>query len=152
MSRHRRGRITVQHQPTGAERGMVRFMGIVHAVMGAVFVIASLTVIFPNAGLFALPFLAGGAFFCVNGIRLVIGKNGFARRVAYDVETDVEEETILGVMEEKTAPTQDTQAEYSASYSTNAKMRLEQLEQLKAAGLISEREYREKREEIIDSL
>ena len=155
MSKHRRGRITVQHQPTGAQRGMVRMMGVVHAIFGAVFVIAALTVILPNAGLFALPFLAGGAFFCVNGIRLAIGKNDFAHRVAYDVETDVEGETIVGVMdepEEKAAPTQSTQADYSADYSANAKQRLEQLQQLKDAGLITEREYREKRAEIIDSL
>ena len=156
MSRHRRGRITVQHQPTGAERGMVRFMGVFHAVFGAVFVIVALTMILPNAGLFALPFLAGGAFFCVNGIRLAIGKNGFAHRVAYDVETDVEGETITGVMDEPTeevsSPTQNSQADYSADYSGNAKARLEQLEQLKEAGLITEREYREKREEILRNL
>ena len=154
MSKHRRGRITVQHQPTGAQRGMVRMMGVVHAIFGAVFVIAALTVILPNAGLFALPFLAGGAFFCVNGIRLAIGKNGFAHRVAYDVETDVEDETIVGVMDEpeEAAPTQSAQADYSADYSANAKQRLEQLQQLKDAGLITEREYREKRAEIIDSL
>jgi len=156
MSRHRRGRVTVQHQPTGAERGMVRMMGVVHAVFGAVFVIASLTMILPNAGLFALPFLAGGAFFCVNGIRLAIGKNGFAHRVAYDVETDVEGETIVGMMDEPTeeagSPTQNSQADYSADYSANTKQRLEQLQQLKDAGLITEREYREKREEIIRNL
>ena len=154
MSKHRRGRITVQHQPTGAQRGMVRMMGVVHAIFGAVFVIAALTVILPNAGLFALPFLAGGAFFCVNGIRLAIGKNGFAHRVAYDVETDVEDETIVGVMDEpeEAAPTQSAQADYSADYSANAKQRLEQLQQLKDAGLITEREYQEKRAEIIDSL
>ena len=154
MSKHRRGQINVQHQPTGAQRGMVRMMGVVHAIFGAVFVIAALTVILPNAGLFALPFLAGGAFFCVNGIRLAIGKNGFAHRVAYDVETDVEDETIVGVMDEpeEAAPTQSAQADYSADYSANAKQRLEQLQQLKDAGLITEREYREKRAEIIDSL
>ena len=154
MSRHKRGRVTVQHQPTGAERGMVRFMGVFHAVFGAVFVIVALTVILPSAGLFALPFLLGGAFFCVNGIRLAIGKNGFAHRVAYDVETDVQEETIVGMMEEPTpsSNSQTAQADYSASYSGNAKMRLEQLEQLKEAGLITDREYREKREEIINSL
>jgi len=156
MSRHKRGRITVQHQPTGAERGMVRFMGVFHAVFGAVFVIVALTVILPSAGLFALPFLLGGAFFCVNGIRLAIGKNGFAHRVAYDVETDVQEETIAGIMEEpgegQPSPAQSAQGDCSASYSGNAKARLEQLEQLKEAGLITDREYREKREEIINSL
>ena len=45
MSRRRRGRITVQHQPTGAARGMMRLMGVVHAVFGFVFAAAAVTAI-----------------------------------------------------------------------------------------------------------
>jgi len=149
MARHKRGKITVEHQPTDAQRSMVRFMGIFHAVFGAVFVIAALTVILPNAGLFALPFLLGGAFFCINGLRIAFGKSFFTRRVAYDVETEAESEVPV---DETAPPTQSAQADYSAAYSGNAKMRLEQLEQLKAAGLITDREYREKREDILRDL
>ena len=42
MRRHRRGRITVQSQPTGAARGMTRLMGVIHAVFGFVFVVIPL--------------------------------------------------------------------------------------------------------------
>ena len=43
MARRRRGRITVQHQPTGAARGMMRGMGVVHAIFGGVFTLIALT-------------------------------------------------------------------------------------------------------------
>jgi len=98
MSR-KRGRITVQSQPTGAARGMQRLMGVVHAIFGTVFAIVAVTQIMPNAGLIGLPFLAAGAFFAINGIRLVISKNGMAHRVAYDVEQDMAE-SIVGIMED----------------------------------------------------
>ena len=58
MSRHRRGRITVQNQPTGAGRFMMRGMGVVHAIFGGVFAFVALTVIMPQAGIIGLPFLA----------------------------------------------------------------------------------------------
>ena len=60
MSKRRRGRITVQNQPTGAARGMMRGMGVVHAIFGGVFVLIALTEIMPQAGIIGLPFLAGG--------------------------------------------------------------------------------------------
>ena len=145
MSRRHRGRVTIQHQPTGGARMMVRGMGVVHASMGIVFVITALTSIIPNAGLFGLPFLLGGAFFAVNGIRMLIGKNGFTHRVGYDIETDMESESMAGIMEE---PKSDTVVIDPA----RTKARLEQLETMKNAGLITKEEYREKRQEIIDSL
>ena len=98
MRRHRRGRITVQSQPTGAARGMTRLMGVIHAVFCFVFVVISLTEIMPVSGLFGLPFLLIGGFFCINGIRIAVSKNGLAHRVGYDVETGIEEETIVGLL------------------------------------------------------
>ena len=99
MSRRKRGRITMQYQPTGAARGMQRMIGVIHALVGSVFVIISITTIIPNAGLFGLIFLVVGGFFAVNGIRMAVSKNGMARRVAYDMEQDLEE-SIVGMMEE----------------------------------------------------
>ena len=156
MSRRRRGRITVQHQPTGAARGMMRGMGAVHAVFGFVFAVIALTEIIPNAGLIGLPFLAAGAFFCINGIRLMVSKNGMAHRVGYDIETGIEEETIVGLMDEVppsggTPPVQEDHNHIS-SIGPDPKTRLEQLETLKTAGLITDREYKEKRSEILDDL
>ena len=56
MSRHRRGRITVQSQPTGAAQGVRRGIGVVQAIFGFVFVVVAVTEIIPTAGLFGLPF------------------------------------------------------------------------------------------------
>ena len=145
MSKRHRGRVTIQHQPTGGTRMMMRGMGAIHASMGIVFVIAAVTTIIPNAGLFGLPFLLGGAFFAVNGIRMLIGKNDFAHRVGYDIETDMENESIAGIMEEP-------QSDAVVIDPARNKARLEQLETMKNAGLITKEEYREKRQEIIDSL
>ena len=151
MSRRRRGRITVQNQPTGAARGMMRGMGVVHAIFGGVFVLIALTEIMPQAGIIGLPFLAGGAFFLVNGIRIAVSKNGMAQRVGYEVETDIEHEVITGLMEE---PYVEPSSPASANFvpETNAKQRLEQLESLRTSGLITQEEYEEKREEIIARL
>lgn len=144
MSKRRRGRITVQHQPTGAARMMQRMMGLVHAVMGSVFVILSITVIIPNAGLFGVVFLVAGAFFAINGIRIMVSKNGLAQRVAYDVEQDLER-SIAGLMEEP--PT-------SASNSSErtAEERLQELKKLYEQALITDAEYQAKRQEILNEL
>ena len=153
MSRRRRGRITVQNQPTGAARGMMRGMGVVHAIFGGVFAFIAVTMIIPDAGIIGLPFLAAGLFFCINGIRMAVSKNGMAQRVAYDVETGIEEEVIAGLMEEPLSTVQDsTHAPAPQVLETNAKQRLEQLESLKASGLITQSEYEEKRGEIIERL
>lgn len=149
----KRGRITVQHQPTGAARTMQRLMGVVHAVFGAVFAIIGLTEILPNAGLFGLPFIAVGTFFCINGIRIAVSKNDVAHRVGYDVETDLDR-SIAGLMEEPPAAKADhghTPLEYSYDACATQK-RLEQLETLKSAGLITKEEYNEKRQEILAQL
>ena len=158
MSKRRRGRITVQHQPTGASRAAMRGMGIVHAIFGGVFAFIALTAIIPTGGIIGLPFLAAGLFFCINGIRMAVSKNGMAHRVAYDVESGVEEDVICGLLEEP-----PTEFVHNAgknvennpvfpSFVPDPKTRLEQLESLKTAGLITEREYKEKRSEILDSL
>ncbi|MGM9618728.1 MAG: SHOCT domain-containing protein [Oscillospiraceae bacterium] len=152
MSRHRRGRITVQSQPTGAARAAQRGMGVVHAVFGIVFTAIAVTQIMPMNFLFSLPFLAGGLFFAVNGIRLAIGKNGFAQRVGYDVETDVEGETIVGLMDEVDEAAREEAERPARDVSFNAKARMEQLETLKSSGLITEEEYQAKRREILSEL
>jgi len=142
MSTRKRGRITVQSQPTGAARGMQRMMGVVHAVFGFVFVVIALTQLIPNLGLIGLPFLAAGAFFCLNGIRLAVSKNGMAHRVGYDVETGIERETIVGIMDE----VDDTQA------GGDVEERMKQLRSLYDQRLITQEEYEQKRQEILKEL
>lgn len=142
MSKHKRGRITVQSQPTGAARGMQRMMGVVHAVFGFVFVAIALTEILPRAGLIGLPFLAAGAFFCINGIRLAVSKNGMAHRVGYDVETDIQRETIVGIMDEVD----------DAKSGGDVEERMKQLRSLYDQRLITQEEYERKRQEILKEL
>lgn len=144
MSKRRRGRITVQHQPTGAARMMQRMMGLVHAVMGSVFVILSITVIIPNAGLFGVVFLVAGAFFAINGIRIMVSKNGLAQRVAYDVEQDLDR-SIVGLMEEPPSSA-------SNSSERTAEERLQELKKLYEQELITDAEYQAKRQEILNEL
>lgn len=140
----KRGRITVQRQPTGGERFMMKGIGLIHAVMGLVFVVISVTMIIPNAGLFGLPFLLGGGFFAVNGIRMVVTKNDFAHRMGYDVETDLDR-SIVGVME-------DVDRMEQADTADGAEERLLRLQRLYDQRLITEEEYQTKRQEILDEL
>ena len=134
MSRHRRGRITVQSQPTGAAQGVRRGIGVVQAIFGFVFVVVAVTEIIPTAGLFGLPFLAIG------------------------VETGVEEETIVGLMDEVLEKHEGSAAaapqshDHIPSTALNAKERLEQLQSLKNGGLITQAEYDQKRQEILRNL
>ena len=157
MSRRRRGRITVQSQPTGAGRFMMRGMGVVHAVFGFVFVVIAITQIIPGAGLIGLPFLVAGGFFCINGIRMAVSKNDIAHRVGYDIETDVQQETIVGLLDDVDKMVEQERAAISTptpqTYTgMDAKGRMEQLKTLKDAGLITEQEYKQKRQEILDEL
>ncbi len=142
MSTRKRGRITVQSQPTGAARGMQRMMGVVQLVFGVVFVAIALTQIMPMMPLFSLPFLAAGLFACVNGIRLAVSKNGMAHRVGYDVETGIEQETIVGIMDEVSQAPADGDVE----------QRMKQLRSLYDQHLITPEEYEQKRQELLKEL
>lgn len=142
MSTRKRGRITVQSQPTGAARSMQRLMGVVHAIFGLVFVVVALTQLIPHIGLIGLPFLAAGAFFCINGIRLAVSKNGMAHRVGYDVETGIQQETIVGLMDEIA----------DSEPAGNVEERMKQLRSLYDQRLITPEEYEQKRQEILNDL
>lgn len=152
MSKHRRGRITVQHQPTGGERFMMKGMGLIHAVMGIIFVIVGVGIT-AEIGLFGLPFVLGGAFFAVNGIRMMVSRNDFAHRVGYDVETEVEGRTIAGIMEDvdRMAAEEETRGDARAE-DGDVENRLRQLQSLRDSGLITDGEYESKRREILRSL
>ena len=151
MSRHRRGRFTVQYQPTGAARGMRRGMGVVQAIFGLTFVVVALTQIIPNAGLFGLPFLAIGGLFLVMGIVTAVSKNAPAQRVGYDLETGVEEETIVGRMDEVIQKNTSPENDASRAPGT-AEERLKELRSLYDQRLITQEEYEQKRQEILQQL
>lgn len=137
-------RYMVRYKPaTKAEKAMLRGMGLFHAIFGTVFAVIALTVIIPSAGLFGLLFLAAGVFFAVNGTLIALGKNGLMGR-SYQIE---EEE-----VEEQLPPPPAETHDHIPSVALDAKQRLEQLEKLKSAGLIDDREYQQKRQEILRGL
>ena len=127
MSRRKRGRITVQYQPTGAARGVRRVAGLVQAIFGFVFVVVALTAIMPVMPLFSLPFLAMG------GLAIVVGLMDEAAG------------------EEPSSPAPEDY-DHIPSPELSAKERLEQLNTLKEAGLITREEYDQKRQEILSRL
>ena len=151
MSRHRRGRFTVQYQPTGAARGMRRGMGVVQAIFGLTFVVVALTQIVPSTGLFGLPFLAIGGLFLVMGIVTAVSKNAPAQRVGYDLETGVEEETIVGMMDEVIQKNTSPENDASRAPGT-AEERLKELRSLYDQRLITQEEYEQKRQAILQQL
>ena len=123
---------------------MVRGMGLFHAIFGTLFALIGLSAL-PHAGLFSLIFVTAGGFFAVNGALIALGKGGLVGR-SYQIETETEEEP-----EFPDAPPVETH-DHIPSVALDAKQRLEQLESLKSAGLIDDREYREKRQEILRGL
>lgn len=144
MSRRRRGRITVQSQPTGATRAVRRMAGVVQVIFGLVFVVVAVTQIMPLSPLFSLPFLAMGALAVVMGVLSAVGKNGLPHRVGYDVETGIEEETIAGLMEDvdKTDRPSAGTHDHIPSTALDAGERLKQLEDLKRPGSSPRRSIR----------
>ena len=153
MSRRRRGRITVQSQPTGATRAVRRMAGVVQVIFGLVFVVVAVTQIMPLSPLFSLP-LALGALAVVMGVLSAAGKHGLPPRVGHDVETGIEGATIAGLMEDvdKTDRPSAGTHDHIPSTALDAGERLKQLEDLKKAGLITQEEYQEKRREILSRL
>lgn len=140
-------RYTVQYKPTGAGKTMMRGIGVFHAIFGTVFALIGLSIL-PAMGLFGLIFVAAGAFFAVNGAMIALGKNGLVGR-AYQVETETEEE-VPG--QPPLSPPSAETHDHIPSTALDAKQRLEQLESLKSAGLIDDREYQQKRQEILRGL
>ncbi len=143
-------RYMVRYKPaTKTEKAMLRGIGLFHAFVGAVFALIALTAIIPNAGLIGLLFLAAGVFFAVNGVLVALGKTGLIGR-SYQIEEEAEDG--MGPNQPPLSPPPAETHDHIPSIALDAKQRLEQLESLKSAGLIDEREYREKRQEILRGL
>ena len=141
-------RYMVRYKPTTkTEKAMLRGIGVFHAIFGTVFAIVALTAIIPSAGLIGLPFLAAGAFFAINGMLIALGKNGLVGR-SYQIEEETEDE----MEPRRSSPPPAETHDHIPSTALDAKQRLEQLESLKSAGLIDDREYQQKRQEILKEL
>ena len=143
MSKRKRGRITIQSQPTKETRAMARLAMLPFLIVSIFFVIIGITVVIPKAGLFGIMWTLVAACFVVIAIVQMVRKNGLAHRVGYDVETDLER-SIVGAMEEI--------VEAEESPSVSAQERLTQLRELYEQRLITREEYDAKRQEILKEL
>ena len=156
MSSHKRGRITVQNQPPKQTRIVRKLAMVPFVVVSGLFVVIGLTQL-AWAGLFGVVWTLMAVVFLIVGLVQMFTKNDLPHRVGYDVETDIEEETIVGLLDDVdqmkpgSAPAAETH-DHIPSMALDAKGRLEQLETLKEAGLIDEEEYAEKRKEILKDL
>lgn len=146
MSR-KRGRITVQEQPTKETRTFQRLAMVPFLVVSAFFVIIGITELIPMAGLFGVVWTFVAICFVVMAIFQMVRKNGLSHRVGYDVENDLDE-SIVGLMDdvvegenvENSTPTGTTES------------RLLELQSLYDRQLITYEEYEAKRKDILSDL
>ena len=143
MSARKRGRITVQSQPTKETRFAQRLATLPFLIVSIFFVIIGVTFVIPNAGLFGVVWTLIAVCFVVIGIYSMVRKNGLAHRVGYDVETDLDQ-SIVGVMEDV--------VESSDQPAASVEDRLTRLRSLYEQRLITQEEYDAKRQEILDQL
>jgi uncharacterized membrane protein YuzA (DUF378 family) len=142
----KRGRITVQSQPTKETRAMERLVMIPFLIVSIFFVIIGVTTVIPMAGLFGVVWTLVAICFAVIGIVNVVRKNGMAHRVAYDVEQDMAE-SIVGMMED--AP---EAVDHGYAPVGTTEERLLELKSLYDRDLISYDEYEAKRKDILKDL
>lgn len=160
-NKRRRGRFTVQSQPTKETRAMQRVASVPFLIVSVFFVIIGVTTIIPQAGLFGIVWTLMAASFVVIGVLNLVRKNGPAHRVAYDLDPAEEDEPVIQHMfsreiqdvdgPERSGPARQAQEEGSAC-GLDAQGRLEQLQRLMDAGLVTREEYEAKRKEILREL
>ena len=156
MSSHKRGRITVQNQPPKQTRIVRKLALVPFVVVSGLFVVIGLTQL-GGTGLFGVVWTLMAVVFLIIGLVAMFTKTDLPQRVGYDVESDIREETIVGLLDDVdqrkpgSAPAAETH-DHIPSMALDAKGRLEQLETLKEAGLLSDEEYAQKRKDILKDL
>lgn len=144
MAARKRGRITIQSQPTRETRTVQRLAMLPFLIVSIGFVIIGVTVVIPGAGGFGVLWTLVAASFVVIAIVNMVRKNGLAHRVAYDVEQDMGK-TIVGMME-------DAPPYFEGGAKGPAEERLRELRNLYDLRLITDEEYEAKRQEILREL
>ena len=108
------------------------------AVVGGIFVLIGLTIVIPTAGAFGVLWTLMALGITVMNIFRSFGKSYVGPQI------EIEEEPSVRAFPAET--------EGGPAAVPDAKRRLEQLEGLKEAGLITDQEYRQKRQEILKDL
>lgn len=119
--------------------------GIFGIVWGCVFILIGLVVVVPAAGAFGLLWTAMAV-----GITAMNAYQSFGKKYR-GPEIHIEEEDEEGSAAWDAAASAESH-DHIPSMALDAKGRLEQLESLKSAGLITHEEYQKKREEILRGL
>lgn len=113
------------------------------AIWGGVFVLIGLFVVIPTFGAFGLLWTLGAAVITGMNVYQGFGKHYVGPEICVEDEEPGPE---------RAAPPPAQTHDHIPSTAPDARRRLEQLESLKNAGLIDDREYREKRQEILKEL
>lgn len=153
--RRRKGRITVQSQPTRETRMVERLATIPFLVVAIFFVIIGVTVVIPSAGLFGIVWTFMAVCFVIIGVVNLVRKNGLAHRVAYDVEPAEEDEQVI----QHLLTSQPVEGEPAAGTAAPARSDPDDIEERLAAlrglydkNLITKDEYEAKRKDILSEL
>ena len=146
MAGRKRGRVTMQYQPTRETRAVQRLAMLPFLIVSLGFVVIGITVVIPGAGLFGVLWTLVAASFAVIAIVNMVRKNGMAHRVAYDVEQDMAE-SIVGMMED--AP---EAVDHGYAPVGTTEERLLELKSLYDRDLITYDEYEAKRKDILQDL
>ena len=112
--------------------------GVMGGIMGGIFVLIGIFVVIPTFGPFGILWTLVAAVICGGSLYQSFGK----KYVGPQIEIEEESTENSGSVENRTKSAPDL----------HAKERLEQLEQLRTSGLISDEEYEKKRKDIVDSL
>lgn len=139
----------IRYRPGKAQAGLSFAVGIVFIILGVTMVIP---MTFGSGmapiGLFGLAWTGIAVYNTVVNGKILFGKVDEDLYGSYEI-TDT---TAEGAAPPPTAAPSAGDHDHIPSTALNAKGRLEQLEQLKGAGLLTEAEYREKRKEILREL
>ena len=117
--------------------------GALSAVVGGIFVLIGLFVVIPVFGVFGILWTLVALGIAAGNAYQTFGKKYVGPEIRIEDEEPVQRTVSPPLVE-----THD----HIPSTALDAKRRLEQLESLKTAGLIDDREYREKRQEILKDL
>ncbi len=154
MQHRKRGHVSIQSQPTRQTRNLQRLALVPFLIVSLGFVVLGVTVLIPGAGLFGVIWTLVSAIFVVVAIVQMARRNGPVHRVAYDV-TQEDAAVMRGMFSDTAAPQADAANDAPAAPHADADAvaaRLTQLQTLYDGGLITRREYEEKRAEILRTL
>jgi len=139
----------IRYRPGKAQAKLGFAVGIVFIILGVTMVIPmTFASVFPPMGLFGLAWTGIAVYNTVINGKILFGKVDEDMYGSYEITDTTAEGTTAP------PPAAQTQVDHDHVPSTalNAKERLEQLERLKSAGLITDSEYRQKRGEILREL